>query len=583
MSFLVTRNFRRHNAEQLKESVVEAANTTYFVFAGKPTSYANGSIPQPIDSVESVLYNTYEDMVFGKRVADSDVALMIPRVEWVTDTVYTPYNSAEVVFGENFYVAVNAESQYDVFKVLDNFGGAPSTVEPGLAQTSPSDAYYSTSDGYVWKYMYSVLAANWQKFATQLWMPIQPNANVAGNAVSGAIELVRVDTSGSNYDSTLANTFATSQISVGGNPLKFDLPNYASSNSGFYVGSALYIISGPGAGELKSIIDYNGAQRRVTTNGAFTTTPTSSSTYEITPNIVSVGDGSGFVARGLVNTATSNSMYKVEIINRGSDYSYVTLTVGGNTGGISNAAVLVPIYSPRGGHGANSASELGATAVCFGVSFANSESGVLPVDNDFRTIGIVKDVLYANVQLTLNASSVSGVFTPGVSISQPVSGATGVVTSFGGTILTITAAAGVFVTGDSVYTTGNTASGNVDSYEINTVAKNFTTFDQRFRYVVDYISGTFVEDEAVYQNNVSFANGVFHSNDATYLSLTKVRGTFNIGEPIVGVDSGAVANVVGRVPQDIVPFSGSVLYIENVNPIPRSNSQTEQLKILLKF
>lgn len=586
MTALVTTHLKTHLATQLKESITETSNNAYYVFAGRHVSYANGAIPTPVDNVQTTLYDAYDNMVFGKRIADSDVMLLIPKVEWEADTVYAAYDSNTAVYGNNFYVAVSGTSQYDIFKVLDNNNGASSTVAPDLTQTAPDDEFYSTSDGYVWKYMYSVSNTVWDKFTTDFFMPVGSNTQVSGNASPGSIEVIRIQTGGSNYNATLNGQFTASQLQIGGNPLLFELPSTASSNNDFYTDSCIYITSGSGAGQLKKITDYNGAYKRITVNSAFSTALSNTSTFEITPVVDIDGDGTGAVARCLVNTAASNAVFKVEVINRGTNYSYATLDVGGNTSGVSNAAVLIPVVSPQGGHGSNAALELGATAIGIGVTFANTEGGLIPTQNDFRTIGLLRDPLFANVQLSLNAASVSGTFTVGGTVTQANTLATGVVTSFAGSTLQLTNVAGQFVTGKVVYqsnSTANTATANVYLYEINTQSKDFTTFDQRFRYNVTTISGTFEADEAVYQNNIVLANGVYHSGNSTFVGLTKVRGTINAGETVVGVTSGAIANVQGRVIPDLVKYTGDVLYLENIDPVTRSNTQSEQIKIVLKF
>jgi len=589
---LIPSHLKTHVAFQVKESITESANNAYYVFAGKHTTYANGSIPTPQDSTQSVLYDAFNNMVFGKRISDNDVMLMIPKVEWTANTVYVPYDSNEVVLGEPFYVSVNATSQYDIFKILDaprytNGSYVPSLNSPSLNETSPNDTYYSTADGYVWKYMYSVTNTTWNKFATDTWMPVSSNTQVTGNAVSGAIDVIRVSYQGSNYNALYSNSFNASQIQIAGNPYLYDLQPDASSNNDFYTDSALYITSGPAAGEIKKITDYNGAYKRMTISSPFTTTPTSLTTYQITPYIEIDGDGTGAVARGLVNTASSNSIYKVEVIGRGGGYSYATINVRANTGGVSsNGAVIQAMLPPRGGHGSNTYVELGSTALGIGITFSNTESGTIPTTNDFRTIGVLKDPLFANVQLSLNASSVSGVFTIGANLVQANTFATGVIESYIGATLQLTNVAGQFLSGKTVYVAGpvsNVATANVLSYKINNVAKDFTTFDQRYRYVVDYIAGTFIADEAIYQNNIVLANGVYHSNDSTFWTLTDVKGVINADEQCIGVSSGASVNVTGRVVPDLVKYSGDVVYLENFDPVSRSNTQSEQIKIVLKF
>ncbi len=588
---LVTTHLKTHIAAQLKESITEDANTSYYVFAGKHTSYANGSIPVPLDSYQELLYTSHQNMVFGKRVADSDVTLLVPKVEWAPNTVYQSYDSDTVVFGTNFYAAVNATSNYHIFKVLDNNNDNPSIYSPDIndPEAAADSEFYSTADGYVWKYMYSVTSSVWNKFTTDNYMPVGTNANVVGNAVSGTIDVVRVASGGSNYDATFQGVFSVSQIQVGGNPLFYELPTSASPNNAFYTSSCLHITTGDGAGQTRKIVGYNGPARRITVNSAFTTVLSNTSTYEITPLIIVDGDGTEAVARGLVNTASTNSIYQVEILNRGRNYSYASLTIGGNTGGTTNPATLVPVLAPRGGHGSNAALELGVTAVGFGVSFANSESGNLPVSNDFRTIGIIRDPLYANVVLTINTSSLSGSFIVGATVSQSNTDATGVVANFTGASLQLGNVVGEFVTGEVVYQSNgvaNVATANVFSYEINNTSKNFTTFDQRYKCVVNYISGTFQQDETVYQldnESIIGANAVFHSNDATFFTITNLRGVFNPSEQIIGATSGAIANLQSIREPDLVRYSGEVIYIENIDPVSRSNTQTEQIKIVLKF
>lgn len=591
MPTLLPTFLKTHVATQLKESLTEEANTQYYVFAGKHVAFANGGIPTPVDSYQTTVYDVYNNMVFGKRLADSDVSLVIPISEWQTNTIYTSYDSNTVIFGTPFYVSVPSTGQHDVFKVLDNNNDAPSIQAPDINETSPDDEYYQTSDGYIWKYMYSVSDAVWDKFTTDKYMPVGSNTQVEGNASPGSIDVIRVTSGGSNYDATLNAQFSVSQISVGGNPLFFELPGTASPNNDFYTDSCIYITSGAGSGQFKKITDYNGAYRRITVNSAFTTALSNTSTYEIRPEVVVDGDGADIQARCLIDHSYANSVYAVEIVNKGSNYSYATISVGGNTGGISNAAVLSPVFAPPGGHGSNAALELGASAVCIGITFANSESGTIPVSNDFRTIGLLKDPLYANVQLSLNASSISGLFTVGGTLQQVDTNARGEITSYEGATLFLTNVLGEFATGSEVYqanSTANVATANVILYEINSQSKNFDTFDQRYRLTVDFISGTFQADEQVYQNNIILANGIFHSVQsvnatAGFVNLTNVKGVINGAETIVGVDSGAIANVQGRVEPDLVKYSGEVLYLENISAVTRSNTQSEQIKIVLKF
>lgn len=580
---IVLSGFKTHIAAQLKESFTEPANNIYYVFAGKPTSYLTSAVPAPEDTVQTTVFDAYDNMVFGKRITGDDVVLMVPRVDWVANTTYVSYDSSNSLFGSSFYATVNATSQYHVFKCLDNSNNSPSNIQPDITQTSADDEYYSTADGYVWKYMFTTPKATWDKFTTPEYMPIVDNANVVGNAVSGSIDVIRVQSGGSGYSAVINGTFSATQIAIGGDPTKYEIASTASADNQFYFDSLLYISSGTGSGQYRRITDYNGTYKRVTIESAFSTAPSNTSIYEITPSIKIRGNGSDAAARALVNTQSSNSIYQIEILNRGSGYSYANLMIGANTGGISNAAVLLPVFSPNRGHGSNAALELGATSIGIGVTFANNESGRIPTENDIRMIGILKDPLYANVALTLNSSSISGTFIAGETVSQATSNATGVVTSLLGSTLTITNVDGDFATGKVVTGSSSSAHANIVSYLISGQSKDFTTFDQRSRYVVEYISGSFIPDEPVYQSEMVLANGYFHSNTADFFSLIDVRGTMNSGELIVGNTSAAIANVTGSVAPDLIKYSGDIVYIENTEAISRSNTQSETIKVVLKF
>lgn len=585
---LITNYFRANQIDQLRESITEAANTTYYVFVGHPQAYdvSDNVVTQIYNTTQTVDVDAYRDMVFGKRVSSEDVKVMVPRYDWTAGKVYTPYDSANDVSNTNFYACVNAVSQYHIFKVLDNNSGAPSSVRPEFVDTAPDDDFYSTSDGYVWKYMYSVDRTMFNKFATDDYIPVVNNPNVTANAVAGAIDVVRISAGGSNYDSSFSNTFNVIDLRLGGNTLVYGLSSAASANDSFYVDSYIYINSGTGVGQIRKIKDYSviGSTKKIVLDRAFDIAPDTTSAYDITPGVDIVGDGTGARARALVNTHAhaGNTIYQVEIVDKGSGYTFARAAVTGNTGGVANNAVVVPIIGPKGGHGRNSELELGGRYLGISVTFANTENGTIPTDNDYRTVGLLKDPLFANVALTL--SSVVGTFSIGETVTQATSNAQGTVTTFiGGNQLELTGVSGVFVTAQPVTGVTSQATGIVTTYDISGVTKNFNTFDQRYRYAATAVSGTFKEDERVYQTTMGTANALFHSSNSSHVALTHVEGIINTSNTIIGSNSGAVATLLNYKMPDIVKGSGQVLYLENTLPISRSNVQSEMVKLILKF
>lgn len=671
MKSLITKKLSNHVAQQLIESVTEPANNVYYLTASKHTPYTTGddTVPLPNDTVLEIENQFHEELIFGKKITSSDIMRMVPRYDWTTNTVYAQYDDRDTdLFNKSFYAAVDAGSYYYVYKVLENNNGSPSTVQPSDTSESACN-FITTGDGYKWKLMYRMSEADFTKFATSDYMPVQTSANVAGNTVQGAIDVIKVTNNGSGYVSTLVGQFAADDIrdaipTISGSAVTYRLNANAASNSNFYVGSSLYISSGTGAGQLRAIVGYNSTTRVVTVNTAFTTAPATDSNYLVAPNVVISGDGSGAAAYAVVasNTTVNNFIQKVQIINRGSGYTYASATVVGNTGGTSNTASARVIIPPGRGHGSDSALELGSSQLGISVTFNNNESGYVTTFNDYRQVGILKDPLFKTVTLTLGNEN--GVFTSSEKVHQVIykkltgvvttsltsNNITGVATDFTNSLVagdkiiifdsvtgtqcfrTITGivnstaisinsnsafttsfatlahatilASGVktgnsspyltmgntepkFVTGKYVIGESSGAFANVTA--INVQEKNYNnwlTFDNRTRISYTANSNAFSPDTVVFQTDTSVSNAFFHSANATYVFLTSDKGPINADPSTPLRDNGSSAvytlGSVKYVP-DIQKGSGELLYIENNNPISRSNSQSETIKLVLNF
>ena len=176
MAAIITNKFRINNVEQFVESFSEAAATTYYLFIGRSHSWAtdddvqgnsinegtDASPPTPNDDITSEFYN-YDDMLGAKIITSSDVSHVIPRRNWTTGTTYDMYehnisssnaanSGATNLFDSTFFVMNSSNA---VYKVIENDGATASTVEP----TSTSNSIFETSDGYRWKYMYSLTSS----------------------------------------------------------------------------------------------------------------------------------------------------------------------------------------------------------------------------------------------------------------------------------------------------------------------------------------------------------------------------------------------------------------------------------------
>lgn len=545
MTTLISKKFKRHIGEQLIESITEPANNVYYVMAARHFPFANNdaTTPVPFESFEELEVTSFEEGIFGKKINSSDVSLMIPKYVWTSNTIYTPYDHQDTsITSKQYYVVVDGGATYYVYKCLDNNRGVASNTQPTNTSESACN-FITTADGYTWKLMYSMPEATFEKFATADYMPVVTSANVAGNTVPGAIDVIRITNPGSNYIATLTGQFQVNDLresipEVAGNTTTYRLATNASSNTDFYVGSAIYITTGTGAGQLKRIVDYNAVTRVATVNSMFTVAPSSDSTYIVAPNVVINGDGSGAVAYATVssNATVNNFISKINIINRGNNYTYASALVTGNTGGVSNTAVLRPIIPPVGGHGKNAPSELGAKAVGVSVSFNTSEGGYVTTDNDYRKLILLRDPLFRNVTLTLDNE------------------------------------VGTFVTGENVYqieykTLLGTATGNTTSTTVRGVGTQFNlALKENDRVLItDTISGVHclrtvtsvinstaisVNDELPFLTEFArcayvsiLASGVKTGNASPYLTMSNVEPKFVTSKIVIGETSGAFANV----------------------------------------
>ena len=215
MPAIITKDFRIQNANQFSESFGESADT-YYLAIGRPQAFADNqafndgtdtSPPTPVDSVGSVDYYVYDDLLSAKKITSSNVSAVIPRRNWTTGTTYDYYrhdygeiNSAGTVIAANsgattlhdatFYVM---NSTFDVYKVIDNNGNSASTVEP---TGNKSTSVFSTGDSYKWKYMYSLSASEQANFLSTDFMHVSTESTDY-STTAGAIENAKVTAGGS--------------------------------------------------------------------------------------------------------------------------------------------------------------------------------------------------------------------------------------------------------------------------------------------------------------------------------------------------------------------------------------------------
>lgn len=229
MSALLTDQFRIFSAKKFikalegpvaSQSDLDAGSTRdrLYFFIGRPQPWDNENTPPSAIDRFSEFTDIYDDMISLKRVLSSDVIQVVRRIEWVPPEKttgglgytydmyrhdYSPTKTASSgavrLYESDFYVV---NSSYQVYKCIFNGtspsdpNGKPSTVEP----TGTSTSVISTSDGYRWKYMYTIPVSSVLKFFSNDYMPVINDTVVSSNAVGGEIDTVVITSAGAGYN-----------------------------------------------------------------------------------------------------------------------------------------------------------------------------------------------------------------------------------------------------------------------------------------------------------------------------------------------------------------------------------------------
>lgn len=178
-----------------------------YVMVGRPIAWENGDTPPTYYDTAQAQYDTATQLLGGKKVTGNDVQLVVPRKNWVANTVYVSYDDrSNTLFNStnSMYVYTSSRS---VYKCLYNANNSPSTIEPSDNYLI-NNGFISPGDGYVWKYMYKIDASD--KFITSEWIPVPTEQNAgyfgsANNIVVGAIGQIVIESQGTGYNQNTTN------------------------------------------------------------------------------------------------------------------------------------------------------------------------------------------------------------------------------------------------------------------------------------------------------------------------------------------------------------------------------------------
>jgi hypothetical protein len=534
---------------------VSKSHKSYYLYFGKPTPWtaANGNIDDTnvlvanasVSQHEAVIYN---DISFGLKISNNNIAQMVPRYNWANNTYYDRYDQTDGnLYNKQFFVVTD---NYEVYKVIDNNNGANSTIKPSL--TTPYGTF-STADGYVWKYMYTVETNANTNFTSNTYIPVTPNANVSGNSIGGTIDVIRITNGGSNYQ-TYYSGYLTSSV----NNYTVSIDNNASPFNDYYTGSSIYLNSGYGSGQIRKISKYDGLNKLVTVDTPFQTyavfnlsnvTGAFNIGNILTQNLDSIaylyGQGSFNVGDTIQQSDTNANG---TIVTANSTVFKVTRNSGSNTFSLNT-----PFYNTtQSGTLQSGTANVTAGANIVYIASANtyySPGQFIRIGSDVNNN--IRRITATNTTSVNVATNFLNSFTSNVHYLMPYAGdvASITITSANGYISN-TNLNGINLTYNNSATLGlNFIIGEkVDQVDINNInqgANGVISFANSTTLILTFVNGTWVGGTGLFVRGESSLQKANITSNITYPNITTTApvGTFTIGQTVTARDSSSYASL----------------------------------------
>ena len=550
MTAIVSSNFRVVNADNFKEDV---KNSNVYVAIGRAdawsltTSDTTDTTPfTPNDHLDDQ-NNARRQFIGMQKLTSADVSHVVKRHNWTTGTVYVPWDSDDAdIYDRNpcFYVMTN---EFKVYKCLRNGNGAQSTVQPTHTTATPTG---SATDGYIWKYMYSITTADSEKFLTNAYMPVKtiPITIEAFAAAAGATNQTKILLKEANLDIKVGHrvkkgdtvlgeisAIAGAELTLDGNlaaavsandlliidfeddthastALSTDFTQYKAQKDSLELAEAggierIEIPAGQGGagytGNPSSIVISSDGETNAVAEPADVT---------IAGGVITAID---------IGTSTGSS-------NHGKNITVATITVEG--GNATTDATPRAVIAPNRGHGTDPVAELGGFLVALNTQLTGTGGGDLTIGNDFRQITIIKNPRVHNSTPFAGALATSATLNPLKALN--ITG--------GGDVANLAA--------DDVITGGSSG------------AKAF----------IAYVDASDSNNKIYYYQNEKTGFKSF---------------TTGASETITAQDGGGGASfqVNSISNSEVDSRSGEMLFLENRTPINRSATQIEDIKLILEF
>tara|TARA_E500000318_G_scaffold25786_1_gene25670 strand:- start:3755 stop:5542 length:1788 start_codon:yes stop_codon:yes gene_type:complete len=415
-----------------------------YIFYGKSTRWDSPNAPtdsptQPSNSFSDDI-SVRQNMLALKKVLKQDTRVAFVQHTWSSGKVFDQYDvnkdhslaaNREIYSFQDSNILANYGA---VYKCLDNNNGSGSTERPYF---NPQTAPVTLDDGYKWKYMFTIPAAELSKFQTNQapddnFLPIVEDTTYKGDA--GTIDRIDITTGGTGYTPyntiPLVDNNTPIGIYVKGDGLEIDtsrikILSVTTNNAidtfsteqenlvqgGGYSRNATYgnwvpvrfEDFGLSDSEISALIDPNRKEAyglaKINAQG----------TIDSPRDVIVIDGGSGYTANSEVKivqsstiaygTVTDGVISSIKITNAGKNHRSATvIPVHAHSSGTDFKGVAQ--ISPINGHGSDAKKELNANAIFINnrvtatPNTAELAAGLQTLDfsrtNDFRQVGLIQ-------------------------------------------------------------------------------------------------------------------------------------------------------------------------------------------------
>lgn len=582
-------------AVQFKESFYEPSPEVGYVFMGNHLAYANESNPSTISDTVFDEKSAWDNMYAAKKISGNDVELVIPRVNWTANTSYKQYD--DLVSLES----LTTSDEKIVFSVTANSGahGVNSfvTFTGTNNNTSANARIYVNSTGAI---VNVVVQSNgvYTRGDTVVATPNTGNASLTVTTIPISVKPMYIMTAERNVYKCLSNNNSIPSTveprgdytSSNGNIATSDgylwkymfnvkpsnrfltdewIPVPTSINQLDYGSSDLGVIDG----ELTTIVVTNSGngyyENNVRIIDAFTegcTVLTLANTTNIAANMSISGTG---ITVGSYITSVGVILGQPQLT-----LSTPTSSVGGGNTSATSAQLKTRIYFEGDGTSTVASASINAignvekiTVTTIGTGYSQANVFIYGTGSNASARAVL-DMKYGhtnNPARELMANSVM--------ICSRIGE---IDTTEGGKIPANTTFRqyGIFVNPHK-YGDANV----VTSVNANAVVSQATSLTL-------VPGGTYSLDEFVYQGtsaNNALSYGFVLDQTSNEVRITNVKGTFQTGAPVIGLNSGVSRLLVSVKNPEFEPYSGDMLYIENDFATRRFDGQAENIRLIVRF